>query len=103
MNAQQLSDSAREASHPPDHIPDTLRALWFVRAGRWHEAHDLCQYIPDPDGAWIHAHLHRIVGDEENSAYWYYRAGHPIPELSLDIDREWLDLASHFTARQTAL
>jgi len=26
------------------------------------------------DAAWIHAHLHRVEGDEGNAAYWYRRA-----------------------------
>ena len=103
MTARQLSDSARLAPHPPDGISDSLRVLWFARAGRWHEAHDLCQYIPDPDGAWLHAHLHRIEGDEENAAYWYYRADRPIPEASLSIEDEWNALATHFAARQAVV
>ena len=30
---------------------------------------------PDPDGAWVHAFLHRKEGDAGNAAYWYCRAG----------------------------
>jgi hypothetical protein len=98
MNPEQLDQSAREAAHPPAELTDTLRALWFARAGRWHEAHDLVQYIPDPEGAWIHAHLHREEGDPENAAYWYLRAEHPIPGGGMTTEEEWFILARHFCA-----
>jgi len=31
----------------------------------------------DPDGAWVHAWLHRIEGDLSNADYWYRRANRP--------------------------
>ena len=31
-----------------------------------------------PDGAWVHAYLHRKEGDAGNAGYWYTRAGQPV-------------------------
>lgn len=50
-------------------------ALDLLDAGAWQEAHDIAQDDPGPEAAWLHAHLHRVEGDEGNAAYWYSRAG----------------------------
>lgn len=98
MNADELDRSARADEHPPAGLSGELRALWLARAGRWHDAHNLCQDLPDPAGAWIHAHLHREEGDPDNAAYWYRRARRTPPPPSLSIDDEWRELAEHFSA-----
>lgn len=36
---------------------------------------NLQQYEDDATAAWIHAVLHKIEGDLDNSRYWYRRAG----------------------------
>jgi len=41
--------------------------------------------------AWVHAHLHRVEGDERNAAGWYKRAGKTPSEAAFD--EEWNDLA----------
>jgi len=52
-----------------------LQAIDLVLAGQWHAAHELVQqYDTDPTAAWIHAVLHKIEGDPDNSRYWYRRA-----------------------------
>lgn len=79
---------------PPAGLGAVQRVLWLARAGRWDQAHDQCQDLPDPAGAWIHAWLHREEGDSGNAAYWYRRAGQPVPERSLDLDDEWLRIAA---------
>ena len=33
------------------------------------------KYENDPTAAWIHAVLHKIEGDLDNSRYWYRQAG----------------------------
>jgi hypothetical protein len=43
-------------------------------------------------GAWIHAHLHREEGDHANAAYWYHRAGQPVPSRTLSVAEEWNQL-----------
>jgi len=71
----------------PADLPPILAALWHDGKGEWHKAHELAQDVPDPDGAWVHAFLHRKEGDAANAAYWYRRAGQPVCRDSLD--QEW--------------
>jgi hypothetical protein len=52
-----------------------LKAIDLAVAGQWDAAHELVQqYDADPTAAWIHAVLHKIEGDHDNSRYWYRRA-----------------------------
>jgi hypothetical protein len=68
---------------------DLLQAIDLAAAGQWDAAHRIVQqYDADPVAAWIHAVLHKIEGDLDNSRYWYRRAGKmecvdrdPLPEL----------------------
>lgn len=77
----------------PEGLSLEAQALWLAKAGKWHESHDLCQDVPDPAGAWIHAWLHREEGDYGNACYWYTRAGKsPRPEGS-SLDQEWMEIA----------
>lgn len=69
-----------------------LRALWQDAQGDWKAAHDLLQDDVTPEGAWVHAYLHRKEGDLPNAGYWYRRAGKPTPTDSLDV--EWERIAS---------
>jgi hypothetical protein len=39
----------------------------------------------------VHAHLHRVEGDESNAGYWYRRAGRPHCQDSLE--NEWAEIA----------
>jgi hypothetical protein len=53
-----------------------LQAVDLAVAGQWDAAHELVQqYETDTTAAWIHAVLHKIEGDQDNSRYWYRRAG----------------------------
>ena len=55
---------------------DLLQAIDFAAAGQWDAAHRIVQqYDTDPVASWIHAVLHKIEGDLDNSRYWYRRAG----------------------------
>jgi hypothetical protein len=55
---------------------DLLKAMDLVLGGDWDGAHRLAQkYEADPTASWIHAVLHKIEGDSNNSRYWYHRAG----------------------------
>lgn len=57
-----------------------IEALDKLEAGDWEAAHTIAQDDPSPEAAWLHAHLHRLEGDEGNAAYWYRRAGRdPFP------------------------
>jgi hypothetical protein len=53
-----------------------LKAIELALEGQWDAAHRIVQqYDADPTAAWIHAVLHKIEGDLDNSRYWYRRAG----------------------------
>lgn len=75
------------APQPPPGLSAALVALWHDGRGDWDAAHRVAQDIEQPDGAWIHAYLHRKEGDASNAAYWYRRAGKPVASLSLEA--EW--------------
>ena len=89
MTAAELAQSACNDSEPPAGLTLAQQALWLAKAGRWHDSHDLCQDVPDPAGAWIHAYLHRDEGDLGNASYWYHRAGKTMPASSVTLDEEW--------------
>ncbi len=65
-----------------------LQALWYDGKGDWKSAHEVAQDIEDRNGSWIHAYLHRKEGDAGNAAYWYRRAGKPMPGYSLKQEHE---------------
>ncbi|MBK9384827.1 MAG: hypothetical protein IPN34_08440 [Planctomycetes bacterium] len=68
--------------------PDWLRAaLDALERGDWESAHELVQHEEDPRAAWVHAHLHRVEGDEANAAYWYRRARRALCRLPLEQER----------------
>ncbi|HEU0059477.1 MAG TPA: hypothetical protein VFR19_06340 [Hyphomicrobiaceae bacterium] len=55
---------------------DLIRAVELAIAGDWEAAHGIVQQDEaDQTSCWIHAVLHKIEGDGENSRYWYRRAG----------------------------
>ncbi|MCO6487184.1 MAG: hypothetical protein J5I98_02145 [Phaeodactylibacter sp.] len=83
-----------EQPTPPDGLPPLLLALWHERKGDWHAAHNIAQDVPGPDGARVHAYLHRAEGDDWNANYWYRRAGRSMPVHSLK--EEWEELAAFF-------
>ena len=64
------------ASELEDMDKDLLQAIALAGAGQWDAAHQIVQrYDADATAAWIHAVLHKIEGDHDNSRYWYRRAG----------------------------
>jgi hypothetical protein len=53
-----------------------LQAIDLALSGKWDAAHQIVQqYDADTTAAWIHAVLHKMEGDPDNSRYWYRRAG----------------------------
>ena len=61
---------------------DLLQATHLAGAGQWNAAHELVQqHETDMTAAWIHAVLHKIEGDQDNSRYWYRRAGTEVTSL----------------------
>ena len=62
MTLDEFRETLREAT-PPAGLSRSLEALWRIANDEWDAAHQLVQSGPGSDGAWIHAHLHRIEGD----------------------------------------
>lgn len=81
---------------PLDGLSPALLALWHDRRGDWEAAHRVAQDIDSPDGAWIHAYLHRKEGDAANAGYWYRRARQPVSRDSLEA--EWAAIATTLLA-----
>lgn len=88
--------SSLSTSRPPDGLSDVLKAMWYEGKRDWETAHNIAQDIGSADGSWIHAYLHRREGDEGNAAYWYRRAGRPMPKISLD--QEWDEIVAELLA-----
>jgi len=80
------------ADAPPLGLSVPLQALWWSGKGRWEQAHELAQSVEDREGAWVHAHLHRVEGDLANASYWYRRAGRDV--CTTTIDAEWRALSA---------
>ncbi len=51
-----------------------IEALDKLEAGDWEGAHAIVQTFDGEGAAWLHAHLHRVEGDEENARHWYRQA-----------------------------
>ena len=82
----------RQISTPLASWNPAVRALWYDAQGDWTTAHDQVQDDNSADGAWVHAYLHRVEGDQFNAAYWYRRAGRPVPAKNLALRDEWTQL-----------
>ena len=76
---------------PPPVLGSAVQALWWQAKGDWHRAHRCAQDAADERGAWAHAYLHRVEGDELNAGGWYKRAGKTPSTASLD--QEWEEIA----------
>jgi hypothetical protein len=90
MQFEQFKSSLAGAA-PPAGTSGAVQALWWQAKGDWHKAHRCCQDSHDEKGAWAHAYLHRVEGDEHNSAGWYRRAG-KTPSTA-PLDQEWEEIA----------
>ena len=87
-----------DSATPPDAVGPALIALWHDGRGDWDTAHRMAQDVDTPDGAWIHAYLHRKEGDASNAAYWYRRASQPVAAGPLDA--EWEAIAAALLQRE---
>lgn len=91
MDLAAFKASLDEAAPPKDFAP-ALQALWHEAKGDWDKAHQLAQSQDDESGAWVHAYLHRVEGDQGNAGYWYRRAGKP--HASQPLKDEWEAIAT---------
>ena len=65
-----------------------MKAIEFVLDGEWDSAHQIVQELNTSEAQWIHAVLHKIEGDVNNSRYWYSRCGLEVYESYLDSTQE---------------
>jgi hypothetical protein len=86
--------ASTEAAEPPAGLSLPLQTLWWEAKGDWHRAHACAQEDGTPNGAIVHAYLHRVEGDLTNAGGWYRRAGRPAATGPLA--DEWTALASEF-------
>jgi hypothetical protein len=82
---------------PPATLTPLLAALWWDAKGDWKRAHETAQDVSGPDGAWVHAYLHRKEGDAGNAGYWYGQAARP--HCTLTLDAEWEQIVSALLSR----
>jgi hypothetical protein len=94
MSVEEFKQST--AGLPPEGLSRALVALWHDERGDWAAAHESAQSEEAGDGAWVHAYLHRREGDLGNAAYWYRRAGRPVPACCLE--DEWDQIARELLA-----
>ncbi len=60
--------------------PDALgRAIDFLAAGDWRQAHEIVQKGESTLAAWLHGIVHTLEGDLDNARYWYRKADRPFP------------------------
>lgn len=83
-------ESFQKAGMPGADFSKPLVALWLDAQGRWDEAHAMVQEDDSPEGAWVHAYLHRREGDASNARHWYARAARPVFSGSLEGEWEFL-------------
>jgi hypothetical protein len=92
MDLDEFERSALAGGELPGALNGLPKALWLARAGRWDDAHELCQDLPGNGGAWLHAWLHRQEGDYGNACYWYARAGREATPRSASLVDEWREM-----------
>jgi hypothetical protein len=80
------------SERPPEELNLPLAAMWWDAKGNWSKAHESAQQDEGPEGAWVHAYLHRKEGDVSNAGYWYGQAGKPQARISLDA--EWTQIVN---------
>jgi hypothetical protein len=62
---------------------ELIRGVDCALAGDWETAHAIAQRHEGNAAAdWLHAVLHKIEGDADNSRYWYGRVAHTFEEYA---------------------
>ncbi len=75
------------------------KAIDLALSGQWNEAHQMVQELEGPTAAWIHAVLHKTEGDQDNSRYWYRRAGR-LEHVSDDAKQELAEIREELTNKR---
>src|SRR5579872_363184 len=99
MTLQKFRESLIRAE-PPEELGLALIGLWWDARGNWTRAHESAQQDEGPEGAWVHAYLHRKEGDSSNAAYWYSRAGKRAARGSFE--DEWNEITQSLLKSSTA-
>jgi len=86
MNISEFRESLKD-TEPSAGLSAALQGLWWDAKGKWDKAHESAQKDEGPDGAWVHAYLHRKKGDLSNAQYWYRRADRAAAYG--DLEKEW--------------
>ena len=79
----EASARVAEASQSPALAdrPDLVAGLWLY-VDELDKAHEACQDLNSPTGAYWHAIMHRREGDFSNAKYWFRRAvNHPAMDM----------------------
>ena len=63
-----------------------IKALELAINDEWDASHKIVQEMHSNHSNWIHAVLHKIVGDESNSRYWYAQTDHEYDEYQDPLD-----------------
>jgi hypothetical protein len=74
-NVADLTNAVIRCEFPAKVNEEFLKAIDLALSGEWNAAHQIVQQYEDETACWIHAFLHKIEGDQDNSRYWYRRAG----------------------------
>lgn len=93
MTVEQFIDSVNKKV-APSFSSIYLETLWYAGIGDWDKSHEIIQDEPGKHAALLHAHLHRVEGDQWNADYWYSKAGEKSPNCGLD--EEWKQLVERF-------
>lgn len=92
MSFEEFCTSVDEDDEAPTALGAALTGLWWDAKGNRNKAHESAQQDEGPQGAWVHAYLHRKGGDSSNAAYWYRRAGKPA--CTSPLEDEWSQIAA---------
>lgn len=71
----QSEAAIREAAGAVDGLARVALGCVLLRHGHLEPAHVESQAVSGPYGDWLHAIMHRMEGDYDNSRYWCNRAG----------------------------
>jgi hypothetical protein len=96
LSVTQLIQSADTSdATPPGELDAPRLALWHARRGEWDKAHSIAQDDKSDNGAWVHAHLHRVEGDLPNARFWYGKGGRD--ESTVSTGEEWVLIATELS------
>ncbi len=85
------------AHQQPGGTSPALRALWWIGKGDWDASHAIAAaHQDDLDCNLVHAHLHRVEGDEPSARDWYAEAR--VTPSTLPLEEEWEAIARRLLA-----